>query len=113
LSDVGELPDDLSRYVLKPLFSFAGSGVIIDVTREAIERIEDRSRFLLQEKIAYARELPTPHGAQVAVEIRVMCLRDGEEIRPAWNLARLSRGKMHGVDHNRDLDWVGSSVALF
>jgi hypothetical protein len=115
LSEVRELPFDLSRYVLKPLFSFAGSGVIIDVTREAIEKItkEDRARFLLQEKISYARELPTPHGAQVAVEIRVMCLRDGAEMRPAWNLARLSRGKMHGVDHNRDLDWVGSSVALF
>ena len=26
------LPDDLERYVLKPLFSFAGAGVVIDVT---------------------------------------------------------------------------------
>jgi hypothetical protein len=115
LADVTDLPADLSRYVLKPLFSFAGSGVIIDVTREAIDQIPPAKRafFLIQEKIAYARDLPTVHGAQVAVEIRVMCLRDGDEIRPAWNLARLSRGKMHGVDHNRELDWVGSSVALF
>jgi hypothetical protein len=30
----------------------------------------------------------------------------------AINLCRLSRGKMHGVDHNKGLPWVGSSVAL-
>jgi hypothetical protein len=115
LSEVKELPGDLARYVLKPLFSFAGTGVIIDVTAEAIENIppEKRPFFLLQEKISYARDLHAVHGAEVAVEIRVMCFRDGDEVRPALNLARLSRGKMHGVDHNRDLDWVGSSVAVF
>ena len=55
-----------------------------------------------------------PHGAVVAVEVRVMCLRadDETELRPAWNLVRLSRGKMHGVDHNRDLEFTGSTVAF-
>jgi hypothetical protein len=33
LSDVKELPSDLENYVLKPLFSFAGQGVVIDVTK--------------------------------------------------------------------------------
>ena len=30
----------------------------------------------------------------------------------ALNLCRLSRGKMLGVDFNKDFTWVGSSVAL-
>ena len=34
-------------------------------------------------------------------------------LRPSWNLTRLSRGKMHGVDHNKDLTWVGSSIGLW
>jgi hypothetical protein len=28
------------------------------------------------------------------------------------NLCRLSRGKMLGVDFNKDFTWVGSSVAI-
>jgi hypothetical protein len=36
-----------------------------------------------------------------------------EELTLATNLVRLSRGKMHGVDWNKDLSWVGSSVALW
>jgi hypothetical protein len=26
---------------------------------------------------------------------------------------RLSRGKIHGVDHNKGLTWVGSSVGVW
>src|SRR6185503_2543137 len=33
LSDLKQTPDDLGEWVLKPLFSFAGSGVKVDVTR--------------------------------------------------------------------------------
>ncbi len=117
LSELAEVPEDLSRYVLKPLFSFAGGGVKIDVTRADVDAVpaEARGEWLLQEKIEYARELVTPEGHKVAVEVRVMCLRaPGEpELRPSWNLIRLSRGKMHGVDHNRDLSWVGSSIGLW
>jgi hypothetical protein len=29
------------------------------------------------------------------------------------NFARLSRGKMLGIDFNKDLSWVGSSVGLW
>jgi hypothetical protein len=51
----------------------------------------------------------------VAAEIRVLCLRDpGQRLPlPLMNLVRLSRGKMLGVDFNKGLDWVGSSVALW
>jgi hypothetical protein len=116
VSDIAETPTDLSRYVLKPLFSFAGSGVVIDVTPEHLTSIPaaERSAWLLQEKIDYARDLVTPDGSRVAVEVRVMCLRSPSEtsLRPVLNLVRLSRGKMHGVDHNKDMKWTGSSVAI-
>jgi hypothetical protein len=116
LSDVDELPPDLTRYVLKPLFSFAGSGVVIDVTPEHLRGIpaKEQSGWLLQEKIDYARDLVTPDGSRVAVEVRVMCLRAPHEtaLRPVVNLVRLSRGKMHGVDHNKDMKWTGSSVGI-
>jgi hypothetical protein len=116
LSEVDEPPKDLTRYVLKPLFSFAGTGVVVDVTPEHLARIppSERSGWLLQEKIDYARDLVTADGSRVAVEVRVMCLRAPEEtfLRPILNLVRLSRGKMHGVDHNKDMKWTGSSVAI-
>jgi hypothetical protein len=118
LSDVDALPDDLGeRYVLKPLFSFAGSGVDVHPTRAACAAIAapERSSWCLQEKIAYAEGLRTPDGSGVKVELRVMFLRPDEDaaLLPATNLCRLSRGAMHGVDHNKDLTWVGSSIGLW
>lgn len=117
LSEIDEIPRDLSRYVLKPLFSYAGTGVLVDVDREALDAIPEGSRsgWLLQEKVEYAPDLVAPDGSGVKAEIRMMFLRpDGAgELTVAINLARLSRGKMHGVDHNRGLDWVGSSVGVW
>lgn len=115
--DLATLPEDLSGFVLKPLFSFAGSGVVIDVTREAIERIPERERhdWVLQDKIAYRPALHTPSGAPVKAEVRVMLARPPQEtsFSPVLMLVRLSRGKMCGVDFNRDLDWVGGTVGMW
>lgn len=117
VSELERTPDDLSRYVLKPLFSFAGAGVKVDPTRADIEGLSetDRAAWVIQEKIEYARELLMPDGNGVAAEMRVMCLRAPDEPRPrpVWNLVRLSRGKMLGVDQNRDMTWVGSSVGMW
>lgn len=117
VSQLQELPADLERYVLKPLFSYAGAGVKVDPTAEDVAQIpaEQRDGWILQRKIEYAREMYTPDGAGVAAEIRVLCLRDtGQRLpQPLMNLVRLSRGKMLGVDFNKGLDWVGSSVALW
>ncbi|AGP37748.1 hypothetical protein [Sorangium cellulosum] len=117
LSALDEAPPDLERYVLKPLFSFAGSGVKVDVTREDIAAIPEgeRSRWLLQEKVAYEPALLMPDGGGVKAEVRMMFLRaPGEpELSLALNLARLSRGKMLGVDQNRDLTWVGGTVGIW
>ncbi|MEI8256714.1 MAG: hypothetical protein WCJ30_13650 [Deltaproteobacteria bacterium] len=117
LSEVTEVPDDLERYVLKPLFSFAGSGVKVDVTRADIDAIPhgERAGWILQEKITYAPDIITPTGVKVKAEVRMMFLRAPDQETPELviNLARLARGKMLGVDQNRDLDWVGGSVGMF
>jgi len=116
VSDLERIPDDLSRYVLKPLFSFAGGGVNVDPTRADIDAIpeSDRGAWCLQEKIEYAPALEAADGGGVKVEIRIMFLRPDGETKPtvAQNLVRLSRGKMLGVDFNKDFTWVGSSVAF-
>ena len=117
VSQLKEIPADLENYVLKPLFSYAGAGVKVDPTREDVAQIpaDQRDGWILQKKIVYAREMFTPEGHGVAAEIRVLCLRDqGQKLpMPLMNLVRLSRGKMLGVDFNKGLDWVGSSVAIW
>lgn len=117
LSELTEIPEDLTeRYVLKPLFSFAGGGVNVDPTPEDLARIpeSDRPVWCLQEKIAYAPCLTAVDGGGVKVEIRMMMYRpdDTTAFTLGLNLCRLSRGKMLGVDFNKDFTWVGSSVAL-
>jgi hypothetical protein len=116
LSDLDRVPDDLSRYVLKPLFSFAGGGVNVDPTRADVDAIPagERHAWCLQEKIEYEPALAATDGGGVKIEIRMMFLRPDDEPRPilAQNLVRLSRGKMLGVDFNKQFTWVGSSVGL-
>lgn len=116
VSELDRVPDDLSRYVLKPLFSFAGGGVNVEPKRADIDAIPERDRhaWCLQEKIAYEPALEAADGGGVKIEIRLMFLRPDDEPKPilAQNLVRLSRGKMLGVDFNKDFTWVGSSVAL-
>jgi hypothetical protein len=116
LSELERVPDDLSRYVLKPLFSFAGGGVNIEPTRADVDAIPESERhaWCLQEKIEYEPALQAVDGGGVKIEIRLMFLRPDDESKPilAQNLVRLSRGKMLGVDFNKQFTWVGSSVAL-
>ena len=116
VSELERIPDDLSSYVLKPLFSFAGGGVNIEPSRKDIDAIPgaERSKWCVQEKIEYAPALEAADGGGVKVEIRMMFLRPDDETKPelAQNLIRLSRGKMLGVDFNKAFTWVGSSVGL-
>jgi hypothetical protein len=116
VSDLDPVPDDLSRYVLKPLFSFAGGGVNVEPTRADVDGIPEieRHAWCLQEKIEYEPALRAVDGGGVKIEIRMMFLRPDDEPKPilAQNLVRLSRGKMLGVDFNKQFTWVGSSVGL-
>jgi len=115
LSDVQELPQDLENYVLKPLFSFAGSGVIIDVTSDAIQQIQDPANYILQRKVTYEPVVEDVRGEKIKAEIRLLFIWGEGDVRPTLmtNLARLSRGKMIGVDFNENFDWVGGSAAFF
>lgn len=114
LSDFPEYPADLQNYILKPLFSFAGSGVKFDVTAELLDTIEDKSAFILQKKIQYAPVIETP-DIPAKAELRILMVWDKEKqtYKPVINLVRLSKGKMMGVDFNKNKTWVGSSIAYF
>jgi len=100
--------------ILKPLFSFAGQGVIIDVTKKDIEDVKDPENWILQRKVKYADVIKTPDTPAKA-EIRIFYFWKKGAARPVAvnNLARLSKGKMIGVRYNMDKDWVGGSVAYF
>lgn len=113
LHQIRQFPHDLENYVLKPLFSFAGQGVIIDIKPGDIEKIQDPENWILQEKVNYEPVVQSPEGG-VKVEIRLLYLWPDGNPKPtlAVNLARLSKGKMIGVRYNKDYDWVGGTVAF-
>jgi hypothetical protein len=113
LSDLQNFPDNLEGYVLKPLYSFAGLGVKVGPTLRDIEGIPETERgsYILQERMQFVPTIDTPSGATKA-EIRVMYIFDGGALRPVTTILRLGRGKMMGVDFNRDLDWVGASAGF-
>lgn len=106
-------PDDLENWVLKPLFSFAGSGVIIGPTRAQLDAVpqEQRQNYVLQEKVEYGSFVDTPYGGTKA-EVRIMFIWN-DELTPVTNLVRMGRGKMMGVDHNKNMAWVGSSAGFY
>ena len=112
LNQIDSIPTDLENYVLKPLFSFAGMGVIIDVTEDDINTIPDPENWILQRKVNYEPAVKSPSGG-VKAEIRMMYLwPDNGEPQLCINLARLSRGKMIGVRYNADFDWVGGTIGF-
>lgn len=114
VADLEHLPDDLHNYVLKPLFSFSGAGVVFDVTRNDVEGLSDPGNYVLQRKANYAPFLQAPDGG-VKAELRMLFLwlPDWPQPRLVTNLMRLSRGKMIGVDYNRNKTWVGGSIGFF
>jgi hypothetical protein len=109
-------PDTVySELLLKPLFSFAGKGIQFDPTQTQLHAIpaNQRSNYLLQQRMSFVPTIDTPHGLTQA-EIRILYLwPDGGSLTPALSLVRLGRGKMMGVDHNRNQQWVGASAAFF
>jgi glutathionylspermidine synthase len=109
LRDISALPADLENYVLKPLYSFAGLGVVIGPTREQV-LAADPEQYILQEKVDFQPVIETPEGATKA-EIRVMYLWMHGPV-PVCTIVRTGRGKMMGVDQNKDLAWVGASAGL-
>jgi len=113
LHELESLPDDRESWLLKPLFSFAGGGIVFAPTDDHIAAIPaaERPHYILQRRVNFTPVIDTPHGATQA-EIRIMFVRDGDGYRPTIPLVRMGRGRMMGVDHNRNLAWVGASAAL-
>jgi hypothetical protein len=104
-----------SDLLLKPLFSFAGKGIQFDPTQAQLDSIpaQARGEFLLQQRMNFMPTIETPPGLTQA-EIRILYLwPDDGTLTPVLSLVRLGRGKMMGVDHNRNQEWVGGSAAFF
>ncbi len=114
LNEIKIMPADLENYVLKPLFSFAGQGVVIDVTQSDIDAVKDPQNWILQRKVKYADVIITP-DIPAKAELRIFYFWKEGAARPVAtnNLARLSKGKMIGVRYNQDKQWVGGSLAYF
>jgi hypothetical protein len=104
---------DLDNFVLKPLFSFAGSGINLHPTPSDVKRIpeEHRSDYILQERIDFEPVIETPFGRTKA-EIRIMYIWD-RHLVPVTTIIRMGRGQMMGVDHNKNMEWVGASAGFF
>jgi hypothetical protein len=109
------VPRDNGNYILKPLYSFAGVGIKFNPTQADVDAIppEQRPHYMLQERMRFEPVIETPHGMTQA-EIRIMYVwPEGGELTPVLPLLRMGRGIMMGVDHNRNLEWVGGSAALW
>ena len=115
LAELDAAPADLDRWVLKPLFSFAGAGVKVEVTAADLAAIppERRGDWLLMRKVDYAPVIETVDGNRSKCEVRVLLVWTGARPLPVTTLIRLSQGKMMGVDYNKDRTWVGSSCGLW
>lgn len=114
LNDIHEYPEDLENYVLKPLYSFAGSGVIINLNKHDLESIKDPENYILQRKVAYAPVIETL-DVNAKCEIRMLMIWEKNAERPYIinNLVRLSKAEMVGVRYNKGKTWVGGSIGFF
>jgi len=112
LDQLTEVPADLENFVLKPLYSFAGLGVVIAPSRADITTIPTakRSEYILQERLNFTPLVETPYGL-TKVELRIMYVWL-DQLLPVLTIVRMGRGLMMGVDHNKNMKWVGSSAAL-
>lgn len=110
----GIYPTDLENYVLKPLFSFAGTGVQLHFTKDDLDVIADPENYILQKKVTYEPVIQAPDGL-VKCEIRMLYIWPENEARPRLltSLSRLSRGEMIGVRFNKDFTWVGGSACFY
>lgn len=113
LDRLNEIPSDLENYALKPLYSFAGLGVVIAPKKEDIAAIpaDKRSHYILQERMHFEPVIETPFGGTKA-EVRVMYIWL-EDLTPVLTIIRMGRGLMMGVDHNKNMEWVGASAGFY
>lgn len=109
------IPTDNENYILKPLYSFAGVGIKFAPTEKDVDAIPagERHDYIMQERLRFEPIIATPHG-MTQMETRIMYVwPEGGELTPVLPLLRMGRGMMMGVDHNKNLEWVGGSAALW
>ncbi len=113
LDQLKEIPADLENYALKPLYSFAGLGVVIAPKKEDIAAItaEKHPYYILQERLNFEPVIETPFGGTKA-EVRVMYIWL-DELLPVLTIIRTGRGLQMGVDHNKNMEWVGASAGFY
>jgi len=115
LDENPSIPEDNENYVLKPLYSFAGAGIKFAPTEADIDAIPaaERHNYIVQERLRFEPVIATPHG-MTQMETRIMYVwPEGGELTPVLPLIRMGRGMMMGVDHNRNMEWVGGTAGLW
>ncbi|QIY83361.1 hypothetical protein HER18_07390 [Chryseobacterium sp. NEB161] len=108
--------ESLENFVLKPLFSFAGSGVNLNPTQEVINEIKDKNNYIMQRKVDYAPVFKDINGEFSKAEIRLLFAWNPKSENPELlvNLVRMTKAAMVNVDFNKkDAIWIGSSMAFF
>ena len=106
---------DLKKYVLNPLFSFAGQGIDLHPTQDTISKIKDKQNYILQQKVDYAWLIKTNTEKNAKVELRILYVWNEEEnrLKPVINLTRMSKGELINVSYLTDDSWIGSSISFF
>ena len=109
---------DPERYVLKPLYSFAGAGVIVGPTAEQLAAVpeEQRSQYILQERVDFQPVIETPFGP-TKIEIRIMYVwldrtARGEHHHPHGPRRADGRRSQQGIPVGRRLRGVYRSIAM-
>lgn len=115
---LNEFPEqeNLENFVLKPLFSFAGSGVNLNPTKEITDSIHHKENYILQRKVSYEPIFEDINGEFSKAEIRLLYIWRENDDRPILleNLGRMTKAAMVNVDFNKkDAIWIGSSNAFF
>lgn len=113
LSDIDTSKLDFSEWVLKPIFSFSGQGVIFNLSQADIDLIDDRSNFILQKKVKYEPIIADNEGGFSKAELRMMYIRKDGKYLPVTNLGRMTKGDLVGVKYNKNKTWVGGNIFLF
>ncbi|SUJ30746.1 Uncharacterised protein [Sphingobacterium spiritivorum] len=106
---------DYNQYVLKPLFSFAGSGVNIHPVQEDIDKIADKENYILQQKVSYAPIFEDINGEFSKAEIRLLYgkAEGSKELELLVNIVRMTKAEMVNVNFNKkDAIWIGSTMAF-
>lgn len=113
LDEMPKVPEDLENFALKPLYSFAGLGVIIGPKKPDIDAVpqERRGQYILQERLHFTPVIETPFG-ETKMEVRIMYIWV-DELIPVLTILRTGRGLMMGVDQNKNMAWVGASAGLW